>query len=402
MKEIKCEKWKYGQETEEILDFANMVFSMSYGVTDFASLLPKAYSEPRCIILTHHMIKENNRIRALIDCYPLTMKLKGENGRELKAAYVGTVSVHPGARGRGYMIELMKRAEEDVVRQGCALMILDGDRHRYQYYGFERAGIRYRFQIETNNIRHCCTHIYDKAYIEAPAYRFELLEEQSPCLDYLYELYQRGNVTARSREDFWLCLQSYHAAAYAVLKGDRPVGYVNLSEDTKSILEFEIDGMQEFPKVIYDLMMDFDIAQIDISAGMDETDKIEQLQGMCDYCNVSMSHQIKILDYQAVLEFLFAWKQKYCALVTGDYVVGVRDDKTGITQNFLISVSGGQVRVSLTANAADMIFEKLEFVRILTTNLCFVEYQKGEQSKIKNAPAGWFPLPFYLPEADTF
>ena len=402
MKETECAKWKYGQETEEILDFANMVFSMSYGRTNFASLLPKAYSEPRCIIPTHYIIKESNRIKALVDSYPVTMKLNGENSRKLKAAYVGTVSVHPGARGKGYMIELMKQAEEDALRQGCALMILDGERHRYQYYGFERAGIRYSFEIETNNIKHCCSKKYDKAYMTSPMYSFEELEEQSSWLDYLYKLYQRRNVTARTLEDFWLCLQSYNATAYAVLKDDKPVGYINLSEDAKNISEFELDEIQELPRVIYDLMMDFDMEQVGISVGIDETDKIEQLQIMCDYCNASMSHMIKILDYEAVLEFLLRWKQKYCVLATGDYVAGIRDSKTGNVRNFMLSVSGEQVSVSQTEQAADTVFEMLEFVRMVTTNLCFVEYQKGEQSKIKNAPTGWFPLPFYLPEADTF
>lgn len=78
--------WEYcrktcGREcTEEILDFANMVFGMEYGRTDFASLLPKAYAPERCGIPVHHMIMEENRLRALIDVYPLTLRLKGRVG----------------------------------------------------------------------------------------------------------------------------------------------------------------------------------------------------------------------------------------------------------------------------------------------------------------------------------
>ena len=92
------------EEMQELLDFANMVFSMSYGGTDFASLLPKAYARSRWHVPTHHMIRENGRIRALIDTYPLVMKLGGETpaARKIKAAYVGTVCVHPASRGKGY------------------------------------------------------------------------------------------------------------------------------------------------------------------------------------------------------------------------------------------------------------------------------------------------------------
>lgn len=390
------------EETEDILDFANMVFSMNYNSIDFSSLLPKAYSKERCGIPRHHMIKEKNKIKALIDIYPVTMKLSKENDKELKAAYIGTVSVHPNTRGKGYMIELMKRAEEDAVNEGCALMILDGNRHRYQYYGFERAGIRYRFQAEISNIRHCCAKLYDRSYMDFPAYSFEEVDEEGPYTDKMYALYQRRNVTARTREDFLLCLQSSHAVTYAVLKNDVPVGYINLSADEKNVLEFELIEDAELPRVIYDLMMGLELRELNLSVGMDESGKIEYLEKMCDYCNASMSHQIKILDYEKVLTFLLNWKQKYGTLVSNDYVLGVQDDKKDRIKRYLISVKEKDITVTETQKKPDTVLEALELVRVLTTSLFFTEQQKGEAGKVKNAPQGWFPLPFYLPDADAF
>lgn len=390
------------RKTEELLDFANMVFSMAYSSTDFAALLPKAYSPKRCGIPIHHLIKEGNRVKALVDIYPVILQLRGKKGSMMKAAYVGTVSVHPNARGRGYMIELMRAAEEDARSQGYALMLLDGSRHRYQYYGFERAGIYYSFRIEIGNIIHYCSNIYDETYMASPAYGFEELAEESPYLDILYELYQKRLVTARSREDFLLCLQSYGAAAYAILRDGKPVGYANLSADGGEISELEMDNIRELPRVLYDLMMGFDTEQLCVRVGMDEMDKIEQLEGTCDSYNVCMSHQMKILDYEAVLSFLLNWKQQSGTLVISDYVLGVRNAQTGRVEKYLLSVTQDQICVSRTERAADTVLGELELVRMLTTSFCYVEQQKGEQSKIKNAPSGWFPLPFYLPEADTF
>lgn len=397
-----CTEESRARKTEEILDFANMVFSMEYSGTDFASLLPKAYAPERCSIPVHHMIREEGRIKALIDLYPMTLRLRGKSSRAVRAAYVGTVSVHPKARSRGYMIELMKRVEEDARNQGCVLMILNGDRHRYQHYGFERAGIRYSFQVGTGNITHCCAKIYGKAYMAAPVYSFEELDEKSPDLDTIYELYRRKLVTARSRDDFWLCLRSYGATAYAILKDKKPVGYVNLSSDGNTVSEIELEDLSELPRVLYDLMIGFEVEDLGVSVGMDETDKIEQLERTCDHCNMCMSHQIKILDHEAVLAFLLNWKQEYDTLVISDYVLGVRCAQTGNTENYLLSVAEDKICVSRTERAADTVLEELELVRVLTTSLCYAEQQKGGQSKLKNAPAGWFPLPFYLPDADTF
>lgn len=381
------------EEMQELLDFANMVFSMSYGGTDFSALLPKAYAQKRWKAVTHHMMKEGSHIRALVDSYPLDLKLGGENGKTVKAAYVGTVSVHPASRGKGYMIELMKRVEEDAIQQGCALLVLDGDRHRYQYFGFERAGTGYRYHIEQNNIRHCCAQMYPADDMASPVYSFEELDENSPCLDYLYGLYQRRTVTARTRETFLFSLQSYNATAYAIRKGEVPVGYINLSEDEKMIFEMEMEDLQELPRALYDLMMGFGITQLGASLGPDETAKRVLFEKLYDNCSVVMSHQIKILDYEAVLEFLLNWKRRYCTLEQGAYVIGVQKEGMTRSENYLLSVAE-EVCVSRTDSAADLVLGELELVRTLAASCCLTT---GLHS-----PAGWFPLPFYLPEADTF
>ena len=43
------------QTSQEILDFADLVFSLSSGSTDFEAILPKAYSQARQHIVTHHV-----------------------------------------------------------------------------------------------------------------------------------------------------------------------------------------------------------------------------------------------------------------------------------------------------------------------------------------------------------
>lgn len=71
-------------------------------------------------------------------------------------------------------------------------------------------------------------------------------------------------------------------------------------------------------------------------------------------------------------------------------------------EQYQLSVAVNNICVTRTEQKADIVLESMELVRLLTTSFCFVEQLKEEQNKLKNAPAGWFPLPFYLPEADTF
>ena len=104
----------------ELMDFANMVFSMSSGSIDFEQLLPKAYSPERNMLAAHHLIKEEGRIKALIDVLPMTLQMGEES---LKAGYIGTVSVHPKARGKRYMITLMDEVEKQQRAEADAIYV---------------------------------------------------------------------------------------------------------------------------------------------------------------------------------------------------------------------------------------------------------------------------------------
>lgn len=362
-------------ENQDILDFANMVFSMEYGSIDFEELYPKAYSKECCHIPVHHTIEEDGKIIALLDVYPVMLKLSGSE-MSIKAAYIGTVAVHPKHRGKGYMTELMQRAERDARERGFALMLVDGDRHRYRSYGFEKAGVKYNFDVCLSSLRHRCKELYAGQELCVPMYSFEELDEESAYLPFLFSLYQRRAVTARTGEDFFLCLESNLAVTYAVLEGQKPVGYINLSDDEKNILEFELEESAYIPRMLYDFMKGMGLDEIGISVGMDELQKLEQLEGASDYYNLSMSHQIKLLCPEQVLDFLTAWRNKYDTRV-------INADKIK--------------KLWKELEAPDM-----EKISLLTTSRCFMEMQKGKRGMLKGIPSDWLPLPFFLPDGDAF
>ncbi len=388
-------------ETEDILDFANMVFSMSYGGIDFARQLPKAYAPQRRHMLTHHLIKENGRIRALIDTYPLTLR-QAESA--VCAAYIGTVSVHPDSRGKGYMTALMAAAEADARARQCDLMILDGRRHRYRHFGFEQAGIRYSFKLQLQYIREYCENANQSG--GACAYRFVLMEPGmgglDEVVDKLYRLYMRRTVTARTREDFHLCLQSMAADAYAVFAGGEPVGYMNISEDGQELLELEIQDGVELPKLLWDFMQEMELSELEVTAGADEASRIDLLDRLCGRCQIGVSHQIKILNYPRVLTFLLKWKQQYAPLADGEFVVGVAEDRNQAEcRRYCLRVEQGGASVCETQALPAVILEEMELVRMVTTGYYYHAAACAENA-LKKAPAGWFPLPFHLPNADTF
>ena len=204
----------------------------------------------------------------------------------------------------------------------------------------------------------------------------EELDEDSAYIPALFDLYRRRNVTARTRENFFLCLKSNLAATYAVLADGHLAGYINLSGDEKNILEFALEKYALIPRMLCDFMEGMGLNEIGISVGMDETEKLEQLEGASDYYNLSMSHQMKLLKPDKVLEFLTAWKEKYDTRV-------INVDK--IKQLWREVETDDREKISL-----------------FTTSRCFMEMQKGENSVLKGIPSDWLPLPFFLPDGDAF
>lgn len=380
------------QTSQEILDFADLVFSLSSGSTDFEAILPKAYSQARQHIVTHHVIREKGAIQALVDVYPLTL---AAGDLSLKCGYIGTVSVHPKARSKGYMIELMSKAQEDMRSQGYDMIILDGNRHRYQHYGFEKAGMKYCFNVTSDSIRHACSAVAD---LKTPG--FQLIEgAEDELLDSIYEIYSRRNVTARERDSFYPCMQSWRAALCAVMLEEKCVGYLNTSIDGSSLYEIGLLDEQLLPAVIYAYMTEMDIDELGINVGMDETAKLPMLDHISDYYTVSMSHQIRILQYERVLSFLLHWKGQYTSLQEGTFVLGIIEDQN--TETIKITVTEKDICVEKTTEPAQIMYDGLTLVKELTTSYYYIAMQNKE-SALHQAPQGWFPLPFFLPEADAF
>lgn len=387
------------EDLDELIDLANMVFSMSSGSVDFEKLLPKAYSTERNMLAAHHLIKENDRIKALIDVLPIELKMGEES---IKAGYVGTVSVHPKARGKKYMITLMEEMEAQQRIDGTDILILDGNRHRYQHYGFERAGLKYCFNITSDSIRHCCNTEGHKE----KEYSFELIhQEDEERINTAFALYQKRKVTARKREDFYLCLRSWEADTYAVLAAGKCIGYLNVSADEGNVFEAELEEISELPFVIRAFMTEFGIDELGMNIGMDEVAKLEILDRMSDYYTVNTSHLIKILNYEKVLHFLFAWKltalEDTHGMQEGSFVIGVCSERKDRQDNYALKYKQGKVLVEKTDLEADVVLEEKELVKTLTTSYYFHVVQKPD-SPFQNAPKGWFPLPFFLPEGDAF
>lgn len=404
MSEYKVEQ---EHDRQDLLDFANMVFSMNSGSTDFAALLPKAYlNKTRMERFPHYVLQEQGRIKALVDVYPLVLRLRN-TAQAIKVGYVGTVSVHPDSRNKGYMRNVMEEACQGAEKAQQDLLVLDGNRHRYQYYGFEKAGVKYCFNLTEDSIQHGYRNLKLKKR-ECEISFVEITDKKEDYLEEMYGLYCQKRVTVRSREDFFLTLQSWNALLFAVVEKEKVIGYLNLSYDMRNILEMEVMNVQDIPRILYACQKEFEVDEMGINIGADEIEKIVWLDMLSDYSTLSQSHQIRIIKYESVIQFLLMWSGSFRRLEAGELLLGITDQGNNAGAVYKISVADTldnvhtqTVKVERVEGKPDICFTSQEFVRNCMTGYYWYESNRDD-SPLKQVPAGWFPLPFFLPEADAF
>ena len=362
---------------DDIIDFANYVFSQAHVPHDFKQLLPKAYADGvEGIEEWHFLAKQNGKIRALVACKPLTMHVLDKT---LHYGSVGTVSVHPYSRGEGHMKKLMPLMMADAKAKGDDLLFLGGQRQRYNYFGFEQAGLGVSCGIIAANVRHALKNI------DASGVTFsELTEEKPDEVDYACRLSQEQLLHGeRKRDEFLAIMHSWKSSCRLIRVDGRMAGYImgngrELALEEESLLPAVI-------KALFEQNPGLDSIHMLVPAY--NTERVHFLANLCEGVSVEHVELINVLNWKTVLEAFFLLKANYMALADGE--VCVRVDGQTVT----IRVKDGVPSVSEGGkNPIDM--EHLEAQRLFFG----IEQTVLPDPQYKN----WLPLPFYISTADTF
>jgi len=363
----------------DVIDFINYVFSYAHCPHDFKKLLPKVYADDKASFCgEHYLAVEDNKIQAVITDLIIDEQVDKE---VLTYGLIGNVSVHPYARGKGYMKALMKMAKEDAKKSGVDIMVLGGLRQRYGYFGFENAGANYRFQITKTNIRHCMKQV------DCTDILFDLIEQPDAGeIDIAKALYESKPVHAvRPREDFLSIMHNWTEKFYAVKKNGRMIGYV-YGNAVEVVLESESD----LPSVLKAWIEQKATGDVKLSVAAYEKERISYLTGICERMSIEQGEMICVLNWKKVLRAFLRCKHRFCPLQDGAAKVCIEEEA------FEIRVSNGEVDVErIAADSKEMT--------VLTHNeaeLLFFGLQNmlNPKAEYKN----WLPLPFFIDIPDTF
>lgn len=367
-------------DEEEILDFANLVFSQAYRPHDFRALLPKVYAKKE--FADYHVVaRQNGRICALVGVWPMTFRVM--EGIDLKLGYVGTVSVHSYHRGEGHMQKLMPMAIERSRQAGIDLMSLGGQRQRYRYFGFEQGGQRLSFDVTATNMRH------DFPHVDTSRYTFSKLSEEDSTMDKARALYARECLTGqRDGAAFAEALTSWEGKAIAIKQDGEFVGYFYTVGD--SISEWLLTDLALLGPVLKAYLKCSGLEQVRISVPGHEPERIRALDAFAERCSLSNAGMHCVLNWPRVLSALMTFKKERFGLNPGTADMAIEGE--------------GAYRITVTDKGVDVVqIENTEVPALTPIQAVGLVFSlPNRMGRTQDAWNDWFPLPLNVPQPDCF
>lgn len=365
-------------DKQDLLDFINLIFSQTSRPHRFERLLPKAYAENVERSDIHAVAVCDGRIRGCVGVYPFTLTVAGE---PLKVGYMGSVSVHPSARGQGVMKRLMSMQLQRARETGLDMLLLGGQRQRYEYYGFEPCGAAYHYEVTQANLRHCWSDL------DVGGLSFEPLASA----DYAYELYGAQPVTgARTREGFIAACQSFGGQPWLIRRDGKEAGYLIASGEGRGLTELVLEEEAFIPGVVKAWMEKNDRRDLSIRVAPHDEPLNRALAAFAEGYSIAADGAMNCLNPSKVIGAYLRLKNRLSPLSDGVLRLGIRG-----AEAFEIAVEDGRVRIASPSGPLDAELDGLQ-----ATRLAF-DYNRFGAPRVA-CPSDWFPLPQSLPIADTF
>ena len=369
-------------EGNRVRDFADMCFFTETSEERFETLLPKLYGKPEKTVKDHILLENDGRLKGLI--LPQTMIWKAGD-RELLTGHIGTVCVSPDYRERGAMSRLMKTAVEELEKAGCVCIVLNGQRQRYEHYGFVPTGGKIQFVFRPANVK------------EEQAEGYELREFTQEDLEEIEKLFCKNVLhMKRKKRDFSEILRSWSAQPLVLWNKDNKIcGYCTVVSQEKKVAIAELrltdeKHLKPFLKCLF--KKGFSQTGINIAPG---TEEYAEAESLCEYYNILPCFNIRILQFAPLVEALLEQKSRRIRLPLGN--VKLLIEGYGLLEITVAEKGVKAWKSEKKEEEADMKLSYEQAVHLLFSPLSSKREQLSEQwSPVEN----WFPLPLYIEEND--
>ena len=368
-----------------ILNFINMVFSMSHCPHDFRQLLPKLYEKGQEEKSIHYLALENEEIKACVCVLPITLCCENKT---ITCATVGSVSVHPYSRGKGYMRKLMHIAIEDMKKSNISMSTLSGLRNRYQYYGYEKGGFVFQYCFTPDNFRHC-----REKFPKRKITLCQIQDTENPLLTEIQAIQENQILFAkRNPSDFLAIMKSWNAKLYGILENQMCKGYVALQGN--QILEMRLTDKALLFASLEECLKECGSKELFLRILPYDTYLLKECTQLFESFTIALDDNYMIFDYPKVLDFFLNVKSKYTSLNSGSWDFTIKGHGT-----FQIQVDNGVPSITQLKDLegkSSVNFSSFESILALFAPNCGMGLLETKLPENCN----WFPLPLALSPFD--
>ena len=366
----------FPEERAAVIATANRVFSGAGADIDFETAIPKVYgAERETSDLQYIAVDENRKIHALIAMLPNRIHVGPDI---LKCGYIGTVSVIPESRGQGHMKELMRLWEQEMRGAGTDLAILDGQRQRYQYFGYVPGAPQYTFTISQRGVKHALKglNIRGASYcaMEAGTEEETWAKALQESLPYRME-----------RPSFVCWCRSYRYQPWAFLKDGRFAGYAVSDADRRHIAELHPEKTEDLDLMLKAWMEETRLKETELTVPAWDDAAVRRLADWAEDMAFSPAAKLRIFNWKHVTEVMLKLKSSFQPLDDGEAGFSVEG------QTFTVRVRNNRVTVT---DGAD---QPLRLDALEAGKLFLAPFPVGS-----GIPGSWFPLPFSVQKPDEF
>lgn len=282
--------WACEADKNDLIDFIDYVFSKNARPHDFATLLPKLYGANGDAAPHHFAVREDGRIIATLIAYPVRMRV---NGMELLHIGIGSVSVHPRARGRGYMQLMLDAADAKARELGADFAVLSGQRQRYEHYGYAYTGMHMDAVLTRKNVRHTLS----EESIEGISLR---PMEQADVPQALAIHHAQRSFCLRPEAQFIDILSTWNNQPQVILKDGEMIGYATLTvhEQRANIAELQAREEALVPAMLKKLSSVY--GDLSLTAAPWETQRAQLLSRICEDFSLVPDNLYKIYNSERV------------------------------------------------------------------------------------------------------
>ena len=369
----------------EIMDLINLCFGCTAPDKRLDDLLPKCYREQyRPQDSNYVIIDGDGNLTATVGAYDHEIMVCGHR---IPCRGIGNVGVHPDHRGRGYMKETMNKSLEDMIADGIELSTLGGRRQRYRYFGYDKAGPMYHFQISADSIRH------NFGASPVPFTVREVTDPADPVIDDIRTLNAASPFTPfREREKYLDIANTWKCNLLVFSENGRFVGYC-IKDTGNNITEVQVVCPRDFMGLVLSLY-GYIGGSYAIHLPAYQHDYAADLAPVAENMLQNCAMHFNILNYRLVTEAFLALKLTYTTLPDGELsflIHGYAGD-----ERIRISVKDGKSTVEPIPETVSVDFElsHLEAIEFLYSPICPRRESSCDLVKL------WFPLPLCMYRAD--